>query len=98
PPPPRGAHAGGVYSGATMLAHLLHWACAERGDDLMRWLTAILALLLLGLVAFPAVESGGAWLAHRSDHVQSINYLPREIHELSASGRRATHRDLGRAD
>jgi hypothetical protein len=50
---------------------------------------------LLGLVAFPAVESVSAWLAPRSDGVQSINYLSREIHELSASRRRATHhRDL----
>jgi hypothetical protein len=62
-----------------------------RGDDPMRWLTAILALLLLGLVAFPTVESVRAWLAPRSDSVQSINYLSREIHELSAS-RRATRR------
>jgi hypothetical protein len=60
----------------------------------MRWLTAILALLLLGLAAFPAVESASAWLAHRSDSVQSINYISREIHELSASRRRAHQREL----
>lgn len=66
----------------------------QRGDDPMRWLTAILALLLLGLVAFPAVESVGAWLAPRSDSVQSINYLSREIHEWSASRRATRHRDL----
>jgi hypothetical protein len=54
----------------------------------MRWLTAILALLLLGLVAFPAVESMSAWLARRSDNVESINYISREIHELSAARRR----------
>jgi hypothetical protein len=58
----------------------------------MRWLTAILALLLLGLVAFPAVERASAWLAHRADSSQSINYISREIHELSASRRRAGHR------
>jgi hypothetical protein len=57
----------------------------------MRWLTAVLALLLLGLMAFPTLESVGAWLAPHSDSVQSINYLSREIHELSAS-RRAAHR------
>ena len=69
-----------------------------RGDEPMRWLTAILALLLLGLVAFPAVESAGAWLAHRSDSVESINYISREIHELSASRRRAAQRrELGDA-
>jgi hypothetical protein len=61
----------------------------------MRWLTAVLALLLLGLGAFPAVESVGAWLARRSDNVQSINYISREIHELSAARRRgARHREL----
>jgi hypothetical protein len=66
----------------------------QRGDDTMRWLTAILALLLLGLVAFPAVERVGAWLAPH-DSVQSINYLSREIHELSASRRAARHRAPG---
>jgi hypothetical protein len=60
----------------------------------MKWLTAMLALLLLGLVAFPTASGVSAWLAHRSDSVQSIHYLSREIHELSASRRRATrHRD-----
>jgi hypothetical protein len=57
----------------------------------MKWLTALLALLLLGLGALPAVESASAWLAHRSDTVQSINYISREIHELSAARRRSTH-------
>jgi len=60
----------------------------------MRWLTAILALLLLGLVAFPAVERVSGWLAPH-DSVQSINYLSREIHELSASRRAAHRRDQG---
>ena len=58
----------------------------------MRLLTAILALLLLGLVGFPAVESASAWLAHRSDNVQSINYISHDIHELSAARRRGAHR------
>jgi hypothetical protein len=66
----------------------------QRGDDPMKWLTAILALLLLGLVAFPAVESVSVWLAPHADSVQSINYLSREIHELSASRRATRHRDL----
>jgi len=57
----------------------------------MRWLTAILALLLLGLGAFPAIESASAWLARRSDNVESINYISREIHELSAARRRGGH-------
>ena len=64
----------------------------SRGDGPMKWLTAILALLVLGLVAFPAVQSASAWLAHRSESVQSINYISREIHEWSASRRRAAHR------
>jgi len=60
----------------------------------MKWLTAILALLLLGLVAFPAVESVSAWLVRRTDNVESINYISREIHELSAARRRGTrHRE-----
>jgi hypothetical protein len=63
----------------------------QRGDEAMKWLMAILALLLLGLVAFPGVERASAWLAHRSDRVESINYISREIHELSASRRRANH-------
>ena len=63
----------------------------QRGDDTMRWLAAIVALLALGLAAFPAVESVSAWLAPH-DSVQSINYLSREIHELSASRRAARHR------
>jgi len=58
----------------------------------MRWLTAILALLLLGLATFPAIESASAWLARRSDSVESINYLSRDIHELSASRRHGNHR------
>jgi hypothetical protein len=58
----------------------------------MKWLTAILALLVFGLVAFPAVQGASAWLAHRSESVQSINYISREIHEWSASRRHATHR------
>jgi hypothetical protein len=66
----------------------------QRGDDPMKWLTAILALLLLGLVAFPAGERVSAWLAPHPDHVQSINYLSREIHELSASRRATRRRDL----
>jgi hypothetical protein len=55
----------------------------------MRWLTAILVALLLGLAAFPAaVTAVGGWVAHRSEHVRSIDYLPREINEISASRRR----------
>jgi hypothetical protein len=73
------------------LAHVGEADMRQRGDDPMKWLTAILALLLLGLVAYPAVERVSAWRAPRSDNVQSINYLSREIHELSAS-RRATRR------
>ena len=58
----------------------------------MRWLTAILALLLLGLATFPAIESASAWLGRRPDGIEAINYLSRDIHELSASRRHANHR------
>jgi hypothetical protein len=57
----------------------------------MKWLTAILALLLLGLGAFPAVESASAWLMHRSDSVQSISYISRDVHEFSAARRHGVH-------
>ena len=66
----------------------------QRGDDPMRWLTAILALLLLGLVAFPAVESVGAWLAPHSYNVPIDQLSLAWIHELSASRRATRHRDL----
>ena len=61
----------------------------------MKWLTAVLALLLLGLVAFPVIESVGARLTPHPDSVQTINYLSREIHELSASRRAAHRRGVG---
>jgi hypothetical protein len=58
--------------------------------DVMKWLTAILVLLLLGLAAFPAtVNAVGAWMAHRSETVQSIDYLPRD---QSESNRHARHK------
>jgi hypothetical protein len=57
----------------------------------MKWLTAILALLVLGLGLFPVIEGASAWLAHRSDQVQSINYISRDIHEFSATRRRGGH-------
>ena len=62
----------------------------------MRWLTAILVLLLFGLAAIPTtVGTVGAWMAHRTDGVQPISYISREIHELSAARRRAGHRRGG---
>ena len=59
----------------------------------MRWLTAILVLLLLGLAAIPTtVGTVSAWMARRAEGVQPISYISREIHELSAARRRAGHR------
>jgi len=59
----------------------------------MKWLAAILALLLLGLAAIPTmVGSVSAWVTPRADSIQSINYLSRELHEFSAIRRQATHR------
>jgi len=97
-PHPLAALAPSVYTTFHQIGACRRLGMLQRGDDPMRWLTALLALLLLGLVAFPAVERVSAWLTPHADSVQSINYLSREIHELSASRRRATHRDLGPAD
>jgi hypothetical protein len=59
----------------------------------MRWLTAILLLLLFGLAAIPAtVGTVSAWMARRADGVQPISYISRDIHELSAARRRAGRR------
>jgi hypothetical protein len=42
----------------------------------LKWLTAVLVLLLFGLAAFPAtVGAVGAWISHRSETVQSIDYI-----------------------
>jgi hypothetical protein len=56
----------------------------------MKWLTAVLVLLLLALAALPsAFETVGGWIAHRSAAVEPIDYIPGGIHELSASRRRS---------
>jgi hypothetical protein len=56
----------------------------------MKWLTAVLVLLLLALAALPAaVETVGGWIAHRSASVEPIDYIPGGVHEWSASRRRS---------
>jgi hypothetical protein len=56
----------------------------------MKWLTALFIVLLLALAAIPAVIGvASGWIAHRSAGVESIDYLARDGHELSASRRRA---------
>jgi len=64
----------------------------------MKWLTAVLALLLLGLVTYPTAERLSARLVHRPDSVQAINYLSRGIHEFSAARRAAHRRDRAPAE
>jgi hypothetical protein len=55
----------------------------------MKWLTAMFVLLLLALAAIPvAIEAASGWLVPRRASVQSIDYLGRDIHDLSASRRR----------
>ena len=57
---------------------------------MMKWLTAVLVLLLLALAALPAAfETVGGWIAHRSASVEPIDYIPGGMHELSASRRRS---------
>ena len=54
----------------------------------MKWLTAVFILLLLLLAAAPAViDAATGWIAHRRASVQTIDYLSRDIDELSASRR-----------
>jgi len=53
---------------------------------MMRWLTAIFVLLILALAALPtAIDAVGGWIDHRSASVESINYIARDVNELSAS-------------
>jgi hypothetical protein len=56
----------------------------------MKWLTAVFILLLFMLAAIPAaIDAASGWLARRHTSVQAIDYLARDIDELSASRRRA---------
>jgi len=47
----------------------------------MKWLTAILVLLLVGLAAFPAAFGGGpiGWFAGSAAGSTAIDYLPRAL-------------------
>lgn len=59
---------------------------------MIKWLMAAGAVMLLALAAFPvAVDAWNGWI--RPAHVQSIQYLPRDINDLSASRRRNHRRD-----
>ena len=54
----------------------------------MKWLTAVFILLLLLLAAAPAaIDVATGWIAHRRASVQTIDYLSRDIDEMSASRR-----------
>ena len=56
----------------------------------MKWLTAVFILLLLMLAAIPAgIDAANGWMARRHTSVQAIDYLARDIDDLSASRRRA---------
>jgi hypothetical protein len=55
----------------------------------MKWWTAVFILLLM-LAAIPAaIDAASGWMARRHTSVQAIDYLARDIDELSASRRRA---------
>jgi hypothetical protein len=59
----------------------------------MKWLTAILVVLLVGLAAMPAaVDAVVGWVVHRSENVRSIRYVPFAVDELSASRRQRHNR------
>jgi hypothetical protein len=52
----------------------------------MKWLTAIFVLLIFALAALPtAIDAVGGWIDHRSESVESISYIARDINDLSAS-------------
>jgi hypothetical protein len=60
---------------------------------MMKWLAAIFVLLLLALAGLPtAIDAVAGWVAHRSASVESINYIARDVNELSASRRRGSHK------
>jgi hypothetical protein len=53
----------------------------------MKW---VFILLLLMLAAIPAaIDAANGWMARRHTSVQAIDYLARDIDDLSASRRRA---------
>lgn len=59
----------------------------------MRWLTAILVVLLVGLAAMPAaVDAVVGWVVHRTENVRSISYVPYAVDEFSASRRQHHNR------
>ena len=57
----------------------------------MKWLTAILVALLVGLAACPAAVGG--WLGHRAESIHAISYVPGMVDELSASRRQHRHHE-----
>ena len=56
----------------------------------MKWLAIGLVVFVVALAAFPVtVGAVGALIGHRAESAQSISYISREIHEMSASRHRA---------
>jgi len=56
----------------------------------MKWLAIGLVVFVVALAAFPVtVGAVGALIGYRGEHVQSINYISRGIHAMSASRHRA---------
>jgi len=59
----------------------------------MKWLAIGLVVFVVALAAFPVtVGAVGALIGHRAESAQSINYISRGIHEMSAGRHRAWFR------
>jgi len=56
----------------------------------MKWLAIGLVVFVVALAAFPVtVGAVGALIGHRAESAQSINYISRQIHVMSAARHRA---------
>jgi hypothetical protein len=59
----------------------------------MKWLAIGLVVFVAALAAFPVtVGAVGALIGHRAENAQSINYISRDLHEMSAGRHRAWYR------
>ncbi len=59
----------------------------------MKWLAIALVVFVAALAAFPVtVGAVGALIGYHAESAQSINYISRGIHEMTAGRHRASFR------